>query len=430
MLISFKVGNYLSFKEPVKFTMSASSIKEYADTNVFEAEFNNARLLKSAVVYGTNSAGKSNLIKAFEFMKGFVTGSSKLLVHERISVENFKLNTSSIKRPSTFEIEFIQDYKIYLYGFEVDKERVWKETLYEVRRTKNVMLFQRVYDEFIIGEHFDEAKDLPTKTRSNALFLSVIAQFNGSTASRIMRWFHGLVFLSDMNFRAAFSHSLEILSDEKRKVQLLKILRIANLGFEDILIRKFKITEDQLVQVPEEVKKIILSNSFGGPEQVLTIHKKFDQNNKPVGQVEFSFSDEESIGTQKYFAIAGHILDSLTQGGILFIDELDARLHPLLSSLIVQFFNSIKDNPMKGQLIFSTHNTNLMSEKMLRRDQVYFIKKDELGASKLDNLMDLSARSDASFEKDYLAGEYEAVPFKGKRPQLNLFDDSNNPTLF
>ncbi|MFZ6009888.1 MAG: AAA family ATPase [Bacteroidota bacterium] len=433
MLIKFKTSNYLSFKGEVEFCLSASAIKEYADLNVFEPAplFFDTKLLKSAILYGANAAGKSNLIKAVEFMKNFVLNSAKeLQVNDRIQVESFKLNTQTAKRPSSFEVDFIQDSKRYKYGFNVDKERVSKEYLFEIRRGKELMLFQRAYNEFIIGDNFIEAKDLEKKTRQNALFLSIIAQFNGAISTRIVRWFQGIIFLNDINFRSYFNHSVSILSDEKRRGQMLKILRIANLGFEDVIIRKFKITEELLSQVPDELRKILLSNS-GGPEQVLTLHKRFDQNNHPVGQVEFNLAEEESLGTQKYFSFAGHVLDTLTQGGILFIDELDARLHPHLSLLIVQFFNSIKDNPFNSQLVFSTHNTNLLSEKILRRDQVYFVDKDEFGSSKLYTLMDRKARGDASFEKDYLNGEYEAIPFSAEKiKQLNLFDDSANPTLF
>lgn len=125
MLIKFKVGNYLSFKEDIEFSLTASAIKEYGDSNVFEPEFVHTRLLKSAVIYGANSAGKSNLIKAFEFVKNFVLNSAKeLQVNDKIGIENFKLNTLTAKRPSNFEIEFIQDGKVYLYGFALDKDRI------------------------------------------------------------------------------------------------------------------------------------------------------------------------------------------------------------------------------------------------------------------------------------------------------------------
>jgi AAA15 family ATPase/GTPase len=416
----------------VECSLEANAIKEYVDTNVFEHEYTRIKLLKSAVVYGANAAGKSNLVRAFEFMRNFVLDSAKnLQANERINVESFKLNLRTTKRPSLFEIEFIQDNKIYRYGFQLDKERIWREHLYEIRRTKDVMLFQRLYNQITVSENFTEGKDLENKTRINALFLSVIAQFNGAIASRIVGWFQKVIFLSDMNSNASSSYSVNILSDEKRRVQLLKILRIANLGFENIIVRKFKLTEDHLADMPDEVKKIILSSTNSIPGKVLTIHKKFDHNDEPAGQEEFSFSEEESMGTQKYFALSGYILDALTSGGILVVDELDAGLHPLLTTLIVQFFNSHKDNVSNSQLIFSTNNTNLLSDKVFRRDQVFFVEKDQFGSSRLESLLQKGARNDASFEKEYLNGEYNAVPFSNReRPQLNLFNESDKPSLF
>ncbi len=425
MLIKFKVGNYLSFKDEVEFSLEAASIKEYAENNVFEPEHVRIRLLKSAAVFGANAAGKSNLIKAFELMKDMVLNSAKgLQVNEMIAVENFKLNTSTAKRPSTFEIEFINDNRVYQYAFQLDKHRIWREHLIEIRKTKNATLFHRLYNQITVSDFFTEGKGLEDKTRINALFLSVIAQFNGNIASRILGWFQKVVFLSDLNTKTSFNHSINLLSDEKRKKQLLKILEIANLGFEDIVIKKFKLREDQLSEMPDDIKKLILSSTHGTPGKILTIHKKYDQNNKVVGHEEFSFSDEESLGTQKYFSLSGYILDALTQGGVLVIDELDAKLHPLLSTLIVQFFNSTSDNISNAQLIFSTNNTNLLSDKIFRRDQVYFVEKDELGSSKLMNLLGKGVRNDASFEKDYLNGDYNAVPFSKKdRPQLGLFEE-------
>lgn len=432
MLIRFKVGNYLSFKDDIQFSMEAASIKEFIDSNVFEPEYNRVRLIKSAAIYGANAAGKSNLIKAFDFMRNLVLNSAKgLQVNERIAVENFKLNAVTAKRPSSFEIEFIQDHKVYQYGFQIDKERVWREHLIEVRRSKSAVLFQRLYNQITVADHFPEGRGLEEKTRINALFLSVIGQFNGAITSRILGWFQKMTFLSDDNAKSSFNHSIDILADEKRRVQLLKVLRIAKLGFEDIVVKKFKLKEEQLAEMPEDLKKLILSSAHGSPGKVLTIHKKYDQNNKHVGQEEFSFSEQESLGTQKYFSLAGYILDALTLGGVLIIDELDARLHPLLSTLIVQFFNSSKDNQSNAQLIFTTNNTNLLSDKVFRRDQVFFVEKDEYGASKIESLLDKGARNDASFEKDYLNGEYNAVPFsKKERPQLDLFNEGENPSLF
>lgn len=420
----------MSFKDEVLLSLSATAIKEFVDSNVFEPEYPRERLLKAAAVYGYNSAGKSNLLKAMEFMKKFVLNSAKdYQSNESIDTEIFKLSTQTLKRPSCFEIEFIHDRKRLRYGFNATKERVTKEYLYEQRGGKSHMYFERLFDKYMIDKNLKEASGLELKTRSNALFLSAMAQWNVPLAMRILSWFQAMVFLNDITFRTYFNHTISLLADENKKRQLLKMFKAANLGFENVEVSKqIKIEDDVLNSLPDEVKKVLESRSLDKP-QVLTSHRKYNEKGEHAGFVHLNLSSEESLGTQKYFAVAGYILEALLQGGIILIDELDARFHSHLASSIVQFFNSVKDNPMNAQLIFSTHNTNLLSEGLLRRDQVYFVEKDDFGSSKLFTIMDKGRRNDASFEKEYLAGDYGAVPYK-ERPQLNLFDEDDKLTLF
>jgi len=429
MLINFKTSNYLSFKDEVLLTLSATAIKEFADSNVFEPEYPREKLLKTAAIYGYNSAGKSNLLKAMEFMKKFVLNSAKdFQANEQIETDVFKLNTQTLKRPSCFEIEFIHDRKRFKYGFNTTKERVTKEYLYEQRGGKSHMYFERLFDKYMIDKNLKEANGLEVKTRANALFLSVMAQWNVLLAVRILSWFQELVFLNDITFRVYFNHTISLLADENKKRQLLKMFKAADLGFDNVEVSKqITIDDDVLNSLPDEVKKALEARSLDKP-QVLTFHRRFNEKGENAGFVQLNLSSEESLGTQKYFAIAGYILEALLQGGIILIDELDARFHSHLATSIVRFFNSAKDNPMNAQLIFSTHNTNLLSEELLRRDQVYFVEKDDFGSSKLFTIMDKGRRNDASFEKEYLRGEYGAIP--KERPQLNLFDDDDKLTLF
>jgi AAA15 family ATPase/GTPase len=260
------------------------------------------------------------------------------------------------------------------------------------------------------------------------LYLAVMAQWNVPLATRLLSWFQSLVFLNDITFRAYFNHTIALLGDARKKSQLLKMFKAANLGFDNLEVKQFKIDEEVLNSLPDEVKQVITSQSFDKP-QVLTLHRRYNEKGEHAGFTELNLSSEESLGTQKYFAIAGYLLEALLQGGVIFIDELDARFHSHLSTFVVQMFNSIKDNPLNAQLIFSTHNTNLLSENILRRDQMYLVEKDQFGASKLETLLDKGKRNDASYEKEYLAGKLGAVPFI-ERPQLNLFDEDEKLTLF
>lgn len=401
------------------FSLEAASIKDYSESNVFKDPISNLRLLKGAVLYGSNSAGKSNLIKALHFVKNFILDSAKDLqaIEE---VELFKLSTTTSKRPSFFELNFIASQTQYRLGFELDKSRIHREYLYEVKKTTEVLLFSRAYDRFEIAEKFaNDARGLEDKTRSNALFLSVLAQFNSPVAISISGWVRNVLFLYDIDFRRHFNRTVKMMADKRRKQAILKILNAANLGFKDISIRK-RISEEHWYALPDDIRRAI-KGSLTEDFQVNTIHSKFDHMGNVVADVQMDMIREESLGTQKYFALAGYILEALQNGKLLVIDELDAKLHTLLASLIIRIFNSTTDNPFNAQLVFSTQNTNILSEDLLRRDQVYFISKNKFGGTELTTLHALGVRNDASFEKEYLKGEYRAVPFRGKPRQLDLF---------
>ncbi|HBP66545.1 MAG TPA: abortive infection protein, partial [Desulfosporosinus sp.] len=198
MLIQFKVGNFLSFRDIVTFSMVASPIKEHLTTHVFKANkyFN---LLKIGTIYGANASGKSNLFKATSFMSSFVENSSKdSQAEEEIDVENFRLSTETESKPSIFEMTFIQDSIRYRYGFEVNNFKVESEWLFQAVKQAETKLFQRNGKEYEIGDNFLEGKDLESKTRNNALFLSVVAQFNGKIAISILKWFKNMRVISGL----------------------------------------------------------------------------------------------------------------------------------------------------------------------------------------------------------------------------------------
>lgn len=210
----------------------------------------------------------------------------------------------------------------------------------------------------------------------------------------------------------------------KYKRMITRLLAMANLGFEEVEVNKIQHTSESLAGVPEDIKNIILSRNIDGI-QVKTKHIKRDSNNREVGSVYFNLTENESLGTQKYFALAGPILKALLDGSVLVIDELDARLHPQLTNLITRILNSVSYNPHNAQLIFATHDTHILSSNILRSDQIYFIAKNDNGASELYSMLDLelNARSDASFEKDYLKGKYGALQFEEPLDkQLQLFN--------
>ena len=422
MLIGFSVGNYKSFKEIVTFSMIASPIME-EDTNL---DANNLfpindklSLLKSAAIYGANASGKSNLVAAINFMKWFVLNSSKeTQVSDWIDVEVFRLSTETEKEPSFFEIVFILEGHIIKYGFEVDRQQVVSEWLFQTDNNEEKMLFERDFDNFTVGD-FSEGKDLSDKTRSNALFLSVVAQFNGTISGKILLWFlknlNGISGLQDGQYR---NKTLECFEGDRHKNDIIKFLKKLDLGIADIQIQNtpvFVISDN--------------STKYGGSygnlyphrevkNEVKTVHRKYDADGKQTALELFDMEKHESDGTNKLFSLAGILLDTLRTGKILLIDEFDARLHPLITRELITLFNSNEINPRNAQLIFTTHDTNLLSSKIFRRDQIWFTEKDSKGATDLYSLVEYKVGKDASFESDYIIGKYGAIPFLGSFKEL------------
>ncbi len=419
MLIQLKVANFLSIKDEVTFSMVASGIKEHIDTNVFNAR-KDLKLLKSAGIYGANASGKSNLFQAMKFMRYFILNSSKNMQSgEKIRVERFKLSSETDSKASLFEIIFISDNKRYRYGFEVNQSNVVCEWLYYLlpSKKKEEMLFYREDDKYELGKAFTEGKGLESKTRKNALFLSVAAQFNGTISESVVTWFMNLSVVSGLNQRYEIMSDL-LVEDKKLKNKILEYLRIADMGIEDIVVEKQQV---DLETMPKEmhdifktVKTLMENQEVPTVTSIKMLHKKYDPDNNVISLEQFDMERSESEGTKKLFSLLAPVVNALTLGTILVVDELDSSLHPLITLLIIQLFNSNQYNPLNAQLIFNTHDTNLLSKKTFRRDQIWFAEKNKFGASTLYSLIEFNVRYDASFEKDYLQGRYGSIPFIGQ----------------
>lgn len=339
MLIQFSVGNYRSFKDIVTLSMVAANItakyKELDTNNVFSIS-NNINLLKSAAIYGANASGKSNLIRAFGFMRQFVLNSSKeSLSTDPIQVERFRLNTVTENEPSFFEVIFYLNGKRYRYGFEIDNQRIYSEWLYHagVRETK---LFTRNQGDFSLSKVFKEGKGLTERTRNNALFLSVVDQWNGPISQSILGWFKkiGLISgLEDVGYRMFTVE--QIAKGGKLGDNIVTFIKELDLAISDLRVDQVKMSEEILPQtMPPELKNLLLKNT-DYQTTVITSHRKYDSDLKPVAVEEFGLDDNESEGTRKLFSFAGPLLYTLQNGRILIVDELDARFHPLITSSII-----------------------------------------------------------------------------------------------
>ncbi len=414
MLIDFEVGNYLSFKDPVRLSMlAAPPYKEHLEANTIET--GGRRLLKSAAIYGANASGKSNLIAAMGLMRRFVLTSSKdTQVKDEIPVKPFLLDTATENAPSRFEINFIQNGIRYRYGFEADNKAIRREWLLRAGKTKETILFLREDDGIDVRKGFEEGSGLETKTRDNALFLSVVAQFNGEIAGRILKWFADFQVIHGLRDSKLEHYTIQCLQDTNKRTQLIRLIQGADVGIMDLVVEEMPPDTD----VGKEFKSFLAILKKELQNQILAVHQKY-RDGKTDGLVLFDFNKMESEGTKKFLRMAAPLLDCLDNGYVVAIDELDAKLHPLLTKAIVNLFNSAERNPKGAQLIFATHDTMLLEKGKLRRDQIWFTEKDRFAATTLYSLAEFKlpdgakVRNDADIAANYIRGRYGAIPYLG-----------------
>ncbi len=430
MLIEFSVENFRSFRDLATFSMVAAKLraknKALDENNVFRAPGNNPPLLTSAAIYGANASGKSNLVAAMDFMRRFVIDSTReTKATGAIDAESYRLSTTTIHQPSHFEMVFVLDDKRYRYGFEVTRERVLEEWLFYVPSTREARLFERFEDEVKLGDSFKEGHDLIGRTRPNALFLSVVAQFNGPIAQKVTEWFRTLRVVPGVQDMGIRQYTMQRFLDGEYAPEMLKLIKRLDLGIQDLSVEKsVQILDQELERAPEELREVIRVIRETAPpmgfERILvrTQHPTFDDSGTMVGHETFNLDENESEGTKKLFALTGPLIDTLKLGHVLVIDELDARLHPLLTREIVSLFNDRQTNPKHAQLVFTTQDTNLLDNRFLRRDQIWFTEKDRQGATHLYSLAEFKVRNDASFERDYIRGRYGAIPYLGDIRQI------------
>jgi len=423
MLIEFKVGNFLSFKKTVTLSMVAMRRTDEDDQpNLFG--YHDLNILKSTAIYGANASGKSNFIKALRFYRNYIRNSSiGTQVDERIPIKRFVLSDDIADEPAFFEATFVHNSVKYRYGFEATENEIIGEWLFGAPKGREAEFFVRNRANIKIGDYFKQAKGLDKVTRDNALFLSVAAQFNNEQAKNIFEWMNDFNVISGLDDHHYLPYTLERIEDKKNKNSILNLLKVADLSISDIRLDTQELSindleDDQIALINDRInlvkKKLTKKNdSIELDEKIIqnelkTVHRKYN-NEKSSGQYEFSLS-EESKGTQKLLALAGPIIDTLENGKVLVVDELEARLHPLLTKYIVSLFNSKKHNLNNAQLIFVTHDVNFLRNKTLRRDQVWFIEKNRYGASDLFSMIEYNVRKDANYYSDYLSGKYGAIP--------------------
>jgi uncharacterized protein len=415
MFIEFQVQNFRSFKERQTFSIVAAPLKDHAESNTFDSGLRGFdRLLRTAVIYGSNAAGKTNLMRAVQFMQAFVISSASNT--NQYPYRPFNLSKKTREAPSEFEITFIEDGTRYEYAFSMGHNQIERESLVEhvqsQTRTRGRLLFERIWDSRRKKYNWDfstsfkgERTTWRNSTRSNALFLSTATQLNSTQLKPVFDWFQKKLVVVVGPTTLNQSLSLQVWNEPDGKKHLLPFLQEADLGIVDIKIETQPLPiGGVVVQGPQTM----LQQRAGQPTpdlvKVTLSHASEDQ--RAIG---FDF-DDESSGTQILFKTAGAWLNVLKNGEVLLFDEIDTNMHPKLLLFLIQKFHSTAANPHNAQLICSTHNTSLMDQTIFRRDQFWFVEKDKKGASKLYPLTDFSPRNDEVLEKWYMRGRYGALP--------------------
>ncbi len=415
MLVQFSVENYRSVKDLCELSMVASRYyKENEEENTFQTGIADCpRLLKSVVIYGPNGAGKSTILGAMKFLETFVLNSaSKSQAGEEINVTPFRLSKSTRDKPSNFEIIFIEEGVRYEYGLCANTERVTEEWLFAFPNGVAQKWFHRVYEPdsdtyaYKYSKHFEGGRmrgGWQKQTRQNASYLSTAIQLNNEQLSPVYNWFfRRLATLRPDGLSSEFTAE-NCLKKEFRN-SVIEFINSADIPLSNIEVETLKYMD---MKFPDSIPTAFreeLTRSLKDKEYHDVNFIRVDDAGEAV---RFKLN-EESEGTQGLFNFAGPWLDVITNNRVLFVDELDSSLHPLIVHHLVDILHKSGSN---AQIIFTTHDTTILSQKILRRDQIWLLRKNKLNASELYPLSDYKIRDGEAIEKGYLSGRYGAVPF-------------------
>ncbi|WP_028376056.1 AAA family ATPase [Leeuwenhoekiella sp. MAR_2009_132] len=433
MIIEFSVENFLSFKDLTTLSMvKAKSFKEHNETHTFQID-SKLSLLKSAIIYGNNASGKSNLLEAMGFMKGTVINSFRDALMDnnerKFPLEKFILSSKSENESSYFEIVFINNNVKYRYGFEIDDNKIIAEWLFHTT-SKEVYLFKRDLQDIKINKSsFEEALGKETDVKENVLFLSLLATLGKETSSSIVEWFKKFNFVNGIHDRGHKRYTIDKLKSDKNffnwVLHFIKYLEISSLSTTeedvndiDLEVLKQKEKDEEIINLLTSIHKI--QSKQPKRDQLITYHRKYDENNILVDTVPFNFDKQESEGTKKLLYLLGPWFDTLQNGKVLLVDELDSRLHSHLTLRLIDFFHKFNTN--HAQLICAVHDISLLNKETFRRDQIWFVEKNQFGASELVSLGDFKTdkvRNKSAFDKNYLDGKYGAIPYFDIDEKLN-----------
>lgn len=413
MLVEFRVKNFRSLRDEQVLSLVASKDKTLADTHTLDTGLKAASsLVRSAAIYGANASGKSNLVKALQYMRGVVMESATVIQPgQTYAVQPFRLDAQSAGRPTEFEVTFILDGVRYQYGFALIAQRIVSEHLLVYKAFKPQRWFERHFDEEAVKDVYDFGPGLKGPknlwegaTRPNALFLSMAVQLNSEALRPVFDWFAGGLVIFNEQAQLSPQVSIQMLKQAEGRKQICDFLSAADISIADIEVVTRKVPGQAVHFDPVAGKTEVRIEEM--EQQQLRFSHVTEQ-----GKAVFDLMDE-SNGTRNLLFLTGPVMDILRKGLTLIIDELDTSLHTLLVRELVRLFHRPEANTGGAQLIFTTHDTSLLDAPgLFRRDQVWFVEKDRDQASALVSLSEFSPRKNEALERGYLMGRYGAVPF-------------------
>jgi len=433
MILNIKLKNYRLFKNETNFSLIAESSKS-KESNIFIKEIgkdDSVRILNTAVIIGANASGKSTLLRAVFEIINFITKNTSDVDSDIQAYDSFAFNEDTIKSPIEFSIDFIINNVKYNYFLKFNKKNILKETLEYFPSNKSQILFQReISNEIDSFKHTGYIGSISKNKKidlfHNQLFLYKFGKdIPHDIISEVYLYFKNIQVINAVSSRMLTSAKDDIKSlcndNDEFKNKLNKLINLADVGINQIHISE--VDEDEF-EFPDSFSEKLKNKIIKDNQYRLTSLHNFYKGDELLHKKESFPFEEESHGTKTLFALGGKLLHAIEKGRPIFVDEIETSLHPLLTKMLISLFKDKEINNKNAQLIFTSHDTNVLDRNSLRKDQIWLAEKNIKGETDLFSLQDFSdVREDTPFDKWYIAGKFGALP---SIKSLNNYINDNN----
>lgn len=450
MLLRFTVENFMSFKERAELSLIPSKVRRHPEHIIKSENPKDINVLKTAVIYGANASGKSNLIKAMWHVQQMVNIGSRS--GRKILFHPYKLEKQNLTTPSRFEFEIKVGQYNYAYGFSADNNEIHEEWLYRIDKLKEELIFER---KLVNNNHEFSFGDLPFANKNDELFLDFTAE--GTPVTRLflneckerninkkLSYLNGITDVShwfENNLTIIFPNSkytgleMDIQNNQKSSDVFSKLLNSFDTGINKLCLQEVNF-ETELIGVSEDLRQKIAEELEEHTNLLLAVpqNTRYQFCKKSTGEIkafklmtshindkgEKTLFDlnQESDGTLRLLDLAPGLLEIFSRDKTYIIDEIDRSLHPdITSSIFKAFLNNTTQ--IKSQLIVTTHETNLLNQELVRKDEVWFVRKNTNGESTIYSLEEYQPRFDNDIRRGYLAGRFSAIPLLPKFENLS-----------